>query len=100
MNKIREALNYLDGGARWHKGGLSDGDNRCLIGALMMVDGDDYAIESVVEDVVLEQYADRINVIDNCLRPVAQFNDHPDTTWPEAERVMEKAAMKLDEEVR
>ena len=98
MNKIREALEYLDGGGLWIKGDFEGPDGTCcLLGALDVVGAEILGREeSAVEDTIREQYPDRFNPYGN-LRPVAMFNDDLRTTWLDAERVMKKAAMKLDE---
>lgn len=53
----------------------------------------------VVATVVREQYPDRCWRYSVPLCVVTDFNDHPDTTQEEVERVLEKAALRLDEQV-
>ena len=101
MNKIREALELLDGGNRWIKSMGTD-DKTCIMGALGMVGGScNVGDVDVIRRVIEEQHPGRGRYGYNDEgTSVALFNDHPDTIWTDVERVMEKAAMKLDEEVR
>lgn len=46
----------------------------------------------VLKEVVTEQFGDRAG------GSVANFNDHPDTTWADIELVLDKCAQKWDEQ--
>lgn len=102
MNPIREGAKNLPG--HWHKGSMRDGKgNFCGLGHVQNVLIND-KIEfgkawAIMNQVAHEQYPDRIS--ENDLGPCAfaEFNDHPDTTEAEVVTVMEKAAVRLDEEL-
>lgn len=89
--KLWDALDLLrrDG---WCKGtaGLPDMP-KCIIGAAMCA-GADVHDQRALDEVACEQYTDRLN--HERLRPAAAFNDHPDTTFEDVERVLEKAAIR------
>jgi hypothetical protein len=104
---IREAMKNLPG--HWYKGGKGDNQgNFCGIGHVVEIydkkcGEDEVDLEfpktiDLMNEVAREQYADRIT-FDSMLMHFAQFNDHPDTTEDEVLAVMEKAAIKLEEEV-
>lgn len=102
MNIIEKAIASLPG--HWIKGHLEIGDSHCAIGHLAKAARDSIlpvplehlttALASM-SAVVLEQYPDRLEGSD--LGPIAQFNDHPDTTETEVLAVMEKASVKFNE---
>lgn len=78
----------------WCKGGFDGPDgSHCIVGAfrgfLSMA-----RLQSL-EGILREQYPDRIA---GRLCPIPNFNDHPDTTFADVERVLEKAAIKWEEE--
>lgn len=111
MNKIWDALDYLDGGKRWIKGNLYDDDGgrgSCLLGAFSRVgvswaSYDDIGINAV-KDIIRDQYPERCNdsggvPITSTNFPIPNFNDHPDTIFDDVRVVMEKAAIKLDEAI-
>lgn len=103
MNPIREAIKTLPG--NWIKGTMSDNDgNHCGLGhlACALRDYEDKfrplrinirgIALSAMHTVACEQYPERgENFVD--------FNDHPSTTEAEVIAVMEKAAVRFDEQV-
>lgn len=106
MNYIRKAAERLPG--HWYKGGLKDNHgNYCGIGWLELMHKEAKTVDvnaegwwpqgTLMDEVAMELYYDRV-VIDN-MRPFAVFNDHPDTTEDEVIAVMEKAAIRWDEQV-
>ena len=83
----------------WMKGsfGPTHGPN-CLVGASQNVPLPGIGWERLcdrVDMVVKEQYPERRK---GSLATVPNFNDHPDTTFSDVERVLEKAAVKWEEE--
>ena len=84
----------------WHKGSFGDrrGPN-CLVGAHMQTHCSTIKqFKQWTEDIIgiiLVQYPDRIN---GSMAEIPNFNDHPDTTFEDVERVLEKAAVKWEEE--
>jgi len=85
----------------WCKGTvLNDSGERCLIGALKLspfAHPWDSRIILIVDEVVREQFPDRIGGYKG--RHIADFNDHPDTTFADVELVLEKAQLRFDEQV-
>ena len=85
----------------WHK--YSEGDESvgfCLGGALNHLDGRNGAAwyeptAEVVATVIEEQYPERYD----SGRRFSYFNDHRDTVQTDVERVLEKAALQIDEKV-
>lgn len=80
----------------WQKGdfGPSEGPN-CIYGAITAVEVNFHAVDASVVKIVGEQFSDRTLLKEH--KGVA-FNDHPDTTFTDVERVLEKAAVKWEEE--
>lgn len=81
----------------WHKGSLGStlGPN-CIYGAaveLRLTQGIDGLIP-----VIRSQFPDRLVQMPDYHHPGPTFNDHPDTTFSDVERVLEKAAVKWEEE--
>lgn len=87
----------------WHKNtyGGAEGPN-CLLGAIKAVkaqaEGVEYSavhgtwsnpLTNIIQEVVVEQYSDDI----------AGFNDLPDTTFDDVERVLEKAQILWEERI-
>jgi hypothetical protein len=106
MSELRKILDGFDGGRRWLKGHFRDSaGNRCILGALGVLGSREFnTIQPVIEGVIAEQYPDRCIRVgpayDIQLIPsAAHFNDHPDTTWNDVERVFEKADLLLDEQI-
>jgi hypothetical protein len=95
MNPVEHVrANLGRDGKRWHKGSLDGpGESMCLIGACMSA-LTRLAIGPIVE-VVGEQYPDRVRAY---YKAIPSFNDHPDTTWADVERVLDKASARWDEE--
>lgn len=87
----------------WHKGdyGFASGPN-CLVGGLLFATGMNIqescnSPESeTLDKIVMEQYWGR--AIRGSMTHIPNFNDHPDTTFTDVERVLEKAAVKWEEE--
>lgn len=108
MNRIREAIEVL---ARkgWTKNAFTDGAGRhCLQGALYEAHGLRPFTETqvglpvseglatdlrLVNDVIAANYPERFGGVG-----VSRFNDHPDTTVDDVVCVLEKAAVRRDEE--
>jgi len=98
-NVLDEARTRLDGGNKWCKQRLYDGDKACVIGAISVTNrGRMFRALRAVDAVVREQYPDRAG-ISGLLTGVGDFNDHPDTTWADVDLVLDKAARRLDEQV-
>jgi hypothetical protein len=87
--------------AGWTKGRMQGLDGRlCLMGSLLIADRKVY-IDSLhaLEPIIEEQYPDRfVKNHFNEKHIIAQFNDHPDTIFGDIEVVLEKAAIRWDEE--
>lgn len=104
-NPIREACKRLPG--HWYKGGLGDNrGNLCGIGHLreVLFETDqygDYWNETVnlMNSTAGELFPDRAVFEPGEYPSFAVFNDHKDTTEEEVLSVMEKAAIKLEEQV-
>lgn len=103
MNPIREAAKRLPGA--WYQGEMSspDGTKCCGLGHVGNVLGSSYSNEfldawSIMDKVAEEQYPDRVFNSDLAMFPA--FNDHPDTTEDEVVAVMEKAAVRWDEQIQ
>jgi len=109
MNKLRDAMDVL---ARrgWAKGAFTDsGGRHCLQGALyeahavvptnaadiaLPLPADLAADVALVNDVIAEQYPERFGAVG-----VSRFNDHDETTVDDVLRVLEKAAVRRDEQL-
>lgn len=84
----------------WQKGWFGDhrGPN-CLVGAHMntycsTIKQFKQWTDNLIP-ILLAQYPDRIK---GSMAEIPNFNDHPDTTFTDVERVLEKAAVKWEEE--
>lgn len=104
MNIVREAASNLKG--HWLQGKMRDGDNRCGIGWLCETAKQTKLNDQVLlglsfmTEVVREQYPERLDGPEiSSIPPFAKFNDHPHTTEDDVVAVMEKAAVRLDEEL-
>ena len=79
----------------WCKDRLGDrhGPN-CLLGGAREVNvlGGEWLFP--LEEIIVDQYTDRVRNIAHTV----SFNNHPDTTFTDVERVLEKAAVKWEEE--
>ena len=109
------AIDCLEGGEKWGKGHkVKDGvDTHCILGAVgaakfgnpdvLYVELEDTPEVAALAKVIGEQYYDRRKL--NAEYPsvmlkssvVIMFNDHPNTTYADVERVMQKAAIAEDE---
>lgn len=109
-NRIREAIEVL---ARrgWTKDSFTDTDGRhCMQGALyeahgvnmiacsspvrLAVEGDLASDMALLNAIVQSEYPDRFGAVGT-----SRFNDHPETTIDDVVRVMEKAAVRRDEQL-
>jgi len=71
------------------------GNDRCILGHVQ----GDYELTPavlVLSDIGREQYPERCGATIPSVA-IAFFNDHPDTTWEDVERVMEKAILRAEE---
>lgn len=110
----------LDGwkGEHWYQGGAVDptGTKWCMLGRLserfhlqrmaFNTATEEYFLrfsadkaQDIVKEVIKEQYPDRcyIGVNTTALPDIAHFNDHPDTTFEDVTRVLEKALVRASE---
>ncbi len=107
-NTIREAIRVLSR-AGWAKDAFTDESGRhCLQGALYEahgigavddqvgrpVDGELAGDVRLVNEVIREQFPERFGGVG-----ASRFNDHPHTTVDDVIAVMEKAAVRKDEQV-
>ncbi len=108
-NTIHEAIRVLTSKG-WAKDTFTDGAGRhCLQGALFEahgflsmdtrnvgrpVAGELAADIRLVNEVVRDQFPERVGGVG-----ISRFNDHPETTMEDVLRVMEKAAVRKDEQV-
>jgi hypothetical protein len=108
-NTLREAIRVLSR-AGWTKDTFTDEAGRhCLQGALYEVHdvrpfddrnlgrpvaGDLAADVKLVNQVIREQFPERTGGVG-----ISRFNDHPDTSVEEVVLVLEKAAVRRDEQV-
>ncbi len=108
-NTIREAIRVLSR-AGWAKDNFTDEAGRhCLQGALYEahgicpahtrdvrrpVHGELAADVRLVNEVIRDQFPERVGGVG-----ISRFNDHPETTVEDVIRVMEKAAVRKDEQV-
>lgn len=95
-NPFEKVLDRLrEKGWMKHNFGTENGPN-CIRGAALKkgVPGWDFLIPALTP-IIMDQYRDRVWGGIEC---VASFNDHPDTTFADVERVLEKAAVKWEEE--
>lgn len=81
----------------WRKGDFLKGESTCIVGASMALGSviphaNGYTVLRVM---ITDQYPDRLT---GKFGLIANFNDHPDTTFSDVERVLEKAAVKWEEE--
>lgn len=80
----------------WCKQDFGDAEGpNCIAGAAHEVEAEDYFQHTLVW-VIDEQYPGRMEAGPHSNVP--NFNDHPDTTFADVERVLEKAAVKWEEE--
>jgi hypothetical protein len=118
MNEIRKAKALLGhGGLHWIKNDLyNDARTKfCMVGAVEWVAYSEQTnltaaeidlrylsnaaertrhVLRVLGEVIKEQYPDRLD----SENVVPYFNDHSKTRWTDVERVLDKAALKLDEQ--
>lgn len=80
----------------WAQGATRTRNGRCLVGATTMPILEWWLI---LRSVVATEYPERRGWATDCMATdcVACFNDHPDTTFSDVERVLEKAAVKWEE---
>ena len=91
---------WFKGSIYWHAPLHSGSNNHCLITALGAVHSTVKEFE-VVADVCRTQYPDRIHRMTNDIAGCVMIsvNNHPETTFDDVERILEKAAIALDEAV-
>lgn len=94
-NPFEKVLDRLrEKGWRREKYGAPEGPN-CIAGAALQIGvlnhgyWRDHPTAQLLESIVISEY--RFDCIPD-------FNDHPDTTFSDVERVLEKAAVKWEEE--
>jgi hypothetical protein len=109
MNPFRKTKEVLKGGRRWTKGAYHaygnetpEGDVFCLMGALTEATAREGVIEDsserrILTSIICEQYPPLKDYDVTCA--VEDWNDFPETTWVDVERVLDKAAVKFDEQV-
>lgn len=56
-------------------------------------------VTKTLADIIREHYPDRTHLDEHDARVIILFNDHPDTTFDDVERVFEKAEVAWDERV-
>jgi hypothetical protein len=102
-NPIEAVKARLDGGRLW-LGGVPiseveryDSRECVLVAALNCAERHVRVIADIVAAVVKEQYPDRVSAEWRPGWTVAKFNDDERTTWPDVERVLEKASVLWDE---
>ena len=81
----------------WMQGDFGKGSGpNCLVGAAKEALGRGWVpVIKELDKTVEAQYAERRL---GRLCPIPNFNDHPDTTFTDVERVLEKAAVKWEED--
>ena len=98
MSEIRESLDNLQGGKKWIKRMTRDGHgNMCILGSLRSA-----RMKKIIDLIAAEvrgHYPDRVLILSQATASVANFNDHPDTTFDDVRVVMEKADLRLEEMV-
>jgi hypothetical protein len=87
VNSVRE---YLDKNGWIQEDLYGYGDSACIVGAVSKTSA--WNALDFIEQVVLEQYPDRLG-FKPVARPVVRFNDHPRTTYADVVAVMEKASI-------
>ncbi len=108
-NTIREAIRVLTR-VGWTKDTFTDGAGRhCLQGALYEAHGIRALGDEQVGRPVSGELASDVRLVNEVIRDqfperaggvgASRFNDHPDTTVDDVIRVMEKAAVRKDEQV-
>jgi len=93
----------------WHKGWYTNGDGKvCMLGARQVAEGNGFGYlldrdrdwYTAVGEVIAEQFPERAVRKSEGLTSVAMFNDHPATTFEDVEAVLEKAEIRLSEQVQ
>ena len=98
-NPFRKALEWFEGGRKWAKRVFRSGDRACSLGALSWAEASKQEA-TYLDDLAVELFPQRAkHDHEGLLRPTAQFNDHPDTTWEDIEALFEKAAVRWEERV-
>lgn len=98
-NRPEEALDRLRTHG-WTKGAsMNSRGEMCIGGACETGEvGFSPAIQAIAT-VIRDQFPERVrDAINPSMGIVVRFNDHPDTTFADVERVLEKAAVKWEEE--
>lgn len=86
-----------------HKGGaFGPNGSVCILGACSMLEEDlnFYRDTDVLSEVARELFPDRLGMQHSMsVNPVAQVNDHPDTTLDDMRVIAEKAQLRQEERV-
>lgn len=95
MSSFMDAYNYMQK-VGMHKGSARNDETGsvCAIRACVEVEA---RATSILDKIAIEQYPDRVKANSVNLRPIAQLNDHPDTTLDDIRMVFEKADIHSQE---
>lgn len=97
-NPFEKVLDRLrEKGWRQNGSGREEGPN-CIRGATQIMVGLKVLYDGPLLQVIATQYPDRTTTPLAGGVSIVEFNDHPDTTFADVERVLEKAAVKWEEE--
>lgn len=98
MNPVEAVKERLDNGRKWQKYHLGLYQNPrasvCLVGAIRGLDLDGRCRSSVhgpILEVIIEQFPE------GNFDSIPMFNDDPETNWLRVEMVLDKAAIKWEE---
>lgn len=84
----------------WSKGESFGPNGQRCVGAACEIPGGMSEPVTLIARIINEHYADRTveHICNTSMATIVSFNDHPDTTFADVERVLEKAAVKWEEE--
>lgn len=108
MNTLAKVVKALPG--HWTQGRFNRGDSRCSIGWIYAIGGipghlpgerlrEQCEQVKLLDEIVSEQFPDRVADLQASHNATVAFNDHPETTEEDVVAVFEKAAVKWDERV-
>jgi len=108
MNEVQAIREFFNGGKRWWQGGMyNDARSKfCIIGAVDELAAEitfpivgNQSVIGVIEKVAIEQFPKRCEVgpDGDSRSPLVTFNDHDETTWPDLDTVLDKAAVRWAE---
>jgi hypothetical protein len=106
MNKIDAMLSQLREYGWTKEEYFGDDGTCCILGAHknQVQIGNESGYSNLVGAVILEQYPDRLDIAPHLGATtwvyIPEFNDHEDTTFADVELVLEKASLRLEEEVQ